>query len=151
MTKKKVLLTAIAALVILLAAFCIYSLLHLGDGQTSETMAAQSICWSGPEYGSEEEMAADSDLVLTGTVAGSSAHNTSGGYGSLVRIDVDEVLEGESEDAVLVFQYGNDEVAPPDEFPLMQPGEQYKLYLYADEDGGFYRVVGGYQGASKLA
>ena len=81
MTKKKVLLTAIAALVILLAAFCIYSLLHLGDGQTSETMAAQSICWSGPEYGSEEEMAADSDLVLTGTVAGSSAHNTSGDSG----------------------------------------------------------------------
>ena len=61
------------------------------------------------------------------------------------------MLEGESEDAVLVFQYGNDEVAPPDEFPLMQPGEQYKLYLYADETGSFYRVVGGYQGASKLA
>ena len=151
MTKKKVLLTAIAVLVILLAVFCFYSLLHLGDGQSSETAVAQSICWSGPGYSSEEEMAADSDLVLTGTVAGSSTHNTSGGYGSLVRIDVDEVLEGECEDAVLVFQYGNDEVAPPDEFPLMQPGEQYKLYLYADEDGGFYRVVGGYQGASKLA
>ena len=151
MTKKKILLTAIVTLVILLVAFCIYSLFHMDDSYSSETAVAQSICWSGPEYGSEEEMEADADLVLTGTVAGSSAHNTSGGYGSLVRIDVDEVLEGESEDAVLVFQYGNDEVAPPDEFPLMQPGEQYKLYLYADEDGGFYRVVGGYQGASKLA
>lgn len=151
MTKKKVLLTAIVTLVILLAAFCIYSLFHMDDSYSSETAVAQSICWSGPEYGSEEEMAADSDLVLTGTVAGSSAHNTSGGYGSLVRIDVDEVLQGESEEAILVFQYGNDEVAPPDEFPLMQPGEQYKLYLYADETGSFYRVVGGYQGASKLA
>ena len=151
MTKKKILLIAIVTLVILLAAFCIYSLFHMDDSYSSETAVAQSICWSGPEYGSVEEMVADADLVLSGTVAGSSAHNTSGGYGSLVRIDVDEVLEWESEDAVLVFQYGNDEVAPPDEFPLMQPGEQYKLYLYADETGSFYRVVGGYQGARKLA
>ena len=66
MTKKKVLLTAIAALVILLAAFCIYSLLHLGDSQSSEISITQTIDWHDFDYQSEEDMAADADLVLTG-------------------------------------------------------------------------------------
>lgn len=151
MTKKKVLLTAIAALVILLAAFCIYSLLHLGDSQSSEISITQTIDWHDFDYQSEEDMAADADLVLTGTVVSTEAYSTDTGEGSLVELSVDSVQQGDAVDSVTVFQYGNDEVAPPDEFPLMQPGEQYKLYLYADETGGFYRVVGGYQGASKLA
>ncbi len=62
MTKKKVLLTAIAALVILLAAFCIYSLLHLGDSQSSEISITQTIDWHDFDYQSEEDMAADADL-----------------------------------------------------------------------------------------
>ncbi len=151
MTKKKVLLTAIAALVILLAAFCIYSLLHLGDSQSSEISITQTIDWHDFDYQSEEDMAADADLVLTGTVVSTEAYSTDTGEGSLVELSVDSVQQGDAVDSVTVFQYGNDEVAPPDEFPLMQPGEQYKLYLYADETGSFYRVVGGYQGASKLA
>ena len=151
MTKKKILLTAIAALVILLAAFCIYSLLHLGDSQSSEISITQTIDWHDFDYQSEEDMAADADLVLTGTVVSTEAYSTDTGEGSLVELSVDSVQQGDAVDSVTVFQYGNDEVAPPDEFPLMQPGEQYKLYLYADETGSFYRVVGGYQGASKLA
>ena len=151
MMKKKVLLTAIAALVILLAAFCIYSLLHLGDSQSSEISITQTIDWHDFDYQSEEDMAADADLVLTGTVVSTEAYSTDTGEGSLVELSVDSVQQGDAVDSVTVFQYGNDEVAPPDEFPLMQPGEQYKLYLYADETGSFYRVVGGYQGASKLA
>ena len=151
MTKKKVLLSAIAALVILLAAFCIYSLLHLGDSQSSEISITQTIDWHDFDYQSEEDMAADADLVLTGTVVSTEAYSTDTGEGSLVELSVDSVQQGDAVDSVTVFQYGNDEVAPPDEFPLMQPGEQYKLYLYADETGSFYRVVGGYQGASKLA
>ena len=151
MTKKKVLLTAIAALVILLAAFCIYSLLHLGDSQSSEISITQTIDWHDFDYQSEEDMAADADLVLTGTVVSTEAYSTDTGEGSLVELSVDSVQQGDAVDSVTVSQYGNDEVAPPDEFPLMQPGEQYKLYLYADETGSFYRVVGGYQGASKLA
>ena len=151
MTKKKVLLTAIAALVILLAAFCIYSLLHLGDSQSSEISITQTIDWHDFDYQSEEDMAADADLVLTGTVVSTEAYSTDTGEGSLVELSVDSVQQGDAVGSVTVFQYGNDEVAPPDEFPLMQPGEQYKLYLYADETGSFYRVVGGYQGASKLA
>ena len=151
MTKKKVLLTAIAALVILLAAFCIYSLLHLGDSQSSEISITQTIDWHDFDYQSEEDMAAGADLVLTGTVVSTEAYSTDTGEGSLVELSVDSVQQGDAVDSVTVFQYGNDEVAPPDEFPLMQPGEQYKLYLYADETGSFYRVVGGYQGASKLA
>ena len=151
MTKKKVLLTAIAALVILLAAFCIYSLLHLGDSQSSEISITQTIDWHDFDYQSEEDMAADADLVLTGTVVSTEAYSNDTGEGSLVELSVDSVQQGDAVDSVTVFQYGNDEVAPPDEFPLMQPGEQYKLYLYADETGSFYRVVGGYQGASKLA
>ena len=151
MTKKKVLLTAIAALVILLAAFCIYSLLHLGDSQSSEISITQTIDWHDFDYQSEEDMAADADLVLTGTVVSTEAYSTDTGEGSLVELSVDSVQQGDAVDSVTVFQYGNGEVAPPDEFPLMQPGEQYKLYLYADETGSFYRVVGGYQGASKLA
>ena len=151
MTKKKVLLTAIAALVILLAAFCIYSLLHLGDSQSSEISITQTIDWHDFDYQSEEDMAADADLVLTGTVVSTEAYSTDTGEGSLVELSVDSVQQGDAVDSVTVFQYGNDEVAPPDEFPLMQPGERYKLYLYADETGSFYRVVGGYQGASKLA
>lgn len=151
MTKKKVLLTAIVTLVILLAAFCIYSLLHLGDSQSSEISITQTIDWHDFDYQSEEDMAADADLVLTGTVVSTEAYSTDTGEGSLVELSVDSVQQGDAVDSVTVFQYGNDEVAPPDEFPLMQPGEQYKLYLYADETGSFYRVVGGYQGASKLA
>lgn len=151
MTKKKVLLTAIAVLVILLAVFCIYSLFHMDDHYSSEISTTQTIDWHDFDYQSEEDMAADSDLVLTGTVVSTEAYSTDTGEGSLVTLTVDSVLQGDAADSVIVFQYGNDEVAPPDEFPLMQPGERYKLYLCADEDGGFYRVVGGYQGASKLA
>ena len=151
MTKKKVLLTAIAALVILLAAFCIYSLLHLGDSQSSEISITQTIDWHDFDYQSEEDMAADADLVLTGTVVSTEAYSTDTGEGSLVELSVDSVQQGDAVDSVTVFQYGNDEVAPPDEFPLMQPGEQDKLDLYADETGSFCGGVGGYQGASKLA
>ena len=148
MAKKKIISVGVVALAVLAGGYCLYSLLHIGDGQSSEISITQTIDWHDFDYQSEEDMAADADLVITGTVASTEAYSTDTGEGSLVEIAVDSVLQGDAADSVTVFQYGNAEVAPPDEFPLMQPGERYRLYLYAD--GDYYRVVGGYLGAEKL-
>ena len=148
---QKGILVCVIIFIALIGIFCLYSLFHIGDSQSSEISITQTIDWHDFDYQSEEDMAADADLVLTGTVVSTEAYSTDTGEGSLVELSVDSVQQGDAVDSVTVFQYGNDEVAPPDEFPLMQPGERYKLYLYADETGSFYRVVGGYQGASKLA
>lgn len=147
MNKKRIRIFVII-LIFLIGAFCLYSLFQIGNSQSSEISTAQTIDWHNFDYKSEEEMATDADLVITGTVVSTTAYGTDTGEGSLVEIAVDLVLQGDAADSVTVFQYGNSEVAPPEEFPLMQPGERYQLYLY--QDGDFFRVVGGYLGAEKL-
>lgn len=127
---------------------CIVFLLHIGEGQSSEISITQTIDWHDFDYQSEEDMAADADLVITGTVVSTQGYSDDTGEGSLVEIAVDSVLQGDGADSVTVFQYGNSAVAPPEKFPVMQPGERYRLYLYAD--GDYYRVVGGYLGVEKM-
>lgn len=146
---KKSLYIGTIVFVVLIGIFCLYSLFYIGNSQSEEISIAQTIDWHDFDYQSQDEMARDAELVIVGTVVSTRAYRDDVGEGSLVEVAVDSVLQGNAADSVTVFQYGNDEVRPPDEFPLMQTGQSYKFYLYMDGEN-YYRVIGGYLGAEKI-
>ena len=73
----------------------------------------------------------------------------------MVTIEVEEVLKGTPPEKLILFQYGgeyqNEICMPPEEFPLLEVGKTYLLYLnddYIHDGETLYTVVGGYQGVA---
>ena len=71
----------------------------------------------------------------------------------MVTIEVEEVLKGTPPEKLILFQYGgeyqNEICMPPEEFPLLEVGKTYLLYLnddYIHDGETLYTVVGGYRG-----
>ena len=93
--------------------------------------------------------------VSDGTVTQSQYSSVSEMSEYHIPIMVDEVLKGEPPETLVVVQEGgeaqNEITPPPEEFPLLEVGKTYLLYLnddYIHDGETLYTVVGGYQGVA---
>lgn len=111
-------------------------------------------------YASEVEMRESSDIVICGTVISSEPELRNDMVFTMNYIKVNLVETGNIEvDAVIpVLQTGGNVLgySTPaiSEIPLLEVGEEYKLYLslteYSEEYGQYYLISGGYQGVAKV-
>ena len=126
-----------------------------GCGQKDEPiMSSVAMSWAGPTYETVEELEDDSDLAVIGTPVEIEGFRTTS-VSSMVTIEVEEVLKGTPPEKLILFQYGgeyqNEICMPPEEFPLLEVGKTYLLYLnddYIHDGETLYTVVGGYQGVA---
>ena len=106
------------------------------------------------QYSSVEEIESAADLVVVGTPTELEGFKTDA-ISTMVTVAVDEVLKGEPPETLVVVQEGgeaqNEVTPPPEEFPLLEVGKTYLLYLnddYIHDGETLYTVVGGYQGVA---
>ena len=126
-----------------------------GCGQKTEPiMSSVAMSWAGPTYETIDELEAASDLAVIGTPVEIEGFRTTS-VSSMVTIKVEEALKGTPPEKLILFQYGgeyqNEICTPPEEFPLMEIGKTYLLYLnddYIHDGETLYTVVGGYQGVA---
>ncbi len=141
-----------------LTLFFLFSSVFLFSGCGEKEMIYSSIemSWAGPVYDDLESMQADSELVILGTptaIEGSRGIDII----SLVTIQVDEIIKGEPIDSIVLYQYGgtyrNEITLPPEEFPLLEVGQQYLLYvnktIRTNSGEWYYMVTGGFQGVAR--
>ena len=125
-----------------------------GCGREPSGIAVSDGAVSEVEYASLEELEAAAELVVVGTPTGLEGFKTTA-ISTMATISVEEVLKGEPLETLVVVQEGgeaqNEVTPPPEEFPLLETGKRYLLYLNGDyiRDGETcYTVVGGYQGVA---
>ena len=106
------------------------------------------------QYSSIQELESAADLIVVGTPTELEGFKTDA-ISTMETVEVDEVLKGEPPETLVVVQEGgeaqNEITPPPEEFPLLEVGKTYLLYLnddYIHDGETLYTVVGGYQGVA---
>lgn len=156
MLKKSLLSTVLFAM---LVCFCTFSASANADSLEDTECATTEVSWVSC-FDSLDDMKADSDIIITGTVVGTETELRHDVVFTrcYVRIDKQEKGTLSAGTVIPVLQtggtYGNITTPEIADAPLLKVGDSYELYLTAT-DGleaykNYYLISGGFQGALKI-
>lgn len=156
MLKKSLLSTTLFAM---LVCFCTFSASANADSLEDTGCATTEVSWVSC-FDSLDDMKADSDIIITGTVVGTETELRHDVVFTrcYVRIDKQEKGTLSAGTVIPVLQtggtYGNITTPEIADAPLPKVGDSYELYLTAT-DGleaykNYYLISGGFQGALKI-
>lgn len=156
MLKKSLLSTALFAM---LVCFCTFSASANADSLEDTECATTEVSWVSC-FDSLDDMKADSDIIITGTVVRTETELRHDVVFTrcYVRIDKQEKGTLSAGTVIPVLQtggtYGNITTPEIADAPLLKVGDSYELYLTAT-DGleaykNYYLISGGFQGALKI-
>lgn len=156
MLKKSLLSTALFAM---LVCFCTFSASANADSLEDTGCATTEVSWvSCFEW--LDDMKADSDIIITGTVVGTETELRHDVVFTrcYVRIDKQEKGTLSAGTVIPVLQtggtYGNITTPEIADAPLLKVGDSYELYLTATDSleayKNYYLISGGFQGALKI-
>lgn len=156
MLKKSLLSTALFAM---LVCFCTFSASANADSLEDTGCATTEVSWVSC-FDSLDDMEADSDIIITGTVVRTETELRHDVVFTrcYVRIDKQEKGTLSTGTVIPVLQtggtYGNITTPEIADAPLLKVGDSYELYLTAT-DGleaykNYYLISGGFQGALKI-
>lgn len=156
MLKKSLLSTVLFAM---LVCFCTFSASANADSLEDTGCATTEVSWVSC-FDSLDDMKADSDIIITGTVVGTETELRHDVVFTrcYVRIDKQEKGTLSAGTVIPVLQtggtYGNITTPEIADAPLLKVGDSYELYLTAT-DGleaykNYYLISGGFQGALKI-
>lgn len=156
MLKKSLLSTALFAM---LVCFCTFSASANADSLEDTGCATTEVSWVSC-FDSLDDIKADSDIIITGTVVGTETELRHDVVFTrcYVRIDKQEKGTLSAGTVIPVLQtggtYGNITTPEIADAPLLKVGDSYELYLTAT-DGleaykNYYLISGGFQGALKI-
>lgn len=156
MLKKSLLSTVLFAM---LVCFCTFSVSANADSLEDTECATTEVSWVSC-FDSLDDMKADSDIIITGTVVGTETELRHDVVFTrcYVRIDKQEKGTLSAGTVIPVLQtggtYGNITTPEIADAPLLKVGDSYELYLTAT-DGleaykNYYLISGGFQGALKI-
>lgn len=156
MLKKSLLSTALFAM---LVCFCTFSASANADSLEDTGCATTEVSWVSC-FDSLDDMKADSDVIITGTVVRTETELRHDVVFTrcYVRIDKQEKGTLSAGTVIPVLQtggtYGNITTPEIADAPLLKVGDSYELYLTAT-DGleaykNYYLISGGFQGALKI-
>lgn len=156
MLKKSLLSTALFAM---LVCFCTFSASANADSLEDTGCATTEVSWVSC-FDSLDDMKADSDIIITGTVVRTETELRHDVVFTrcYVRIDKQEKGTLSAGTVIPVLQtggtYGNITTPEIADAPLLKVGDSYELYLTAT-DGleaykNYYLISGGFQGALKI-
>lgn len=156
MLKKSLLSTALFAM---LVCFCTFSASANADSLEDTGCATTEVSWVSC-FDSLDDMKADSDIIITGTVVGTETELRHDVVFTrcYVRIDKQEKGTLSAGTVIPVLQtggtYGNITTPEIADAPLLKVGDSYELYLTAADDleayKNYYLISGGFQGALKI-
>ena len=156
MLKKSLLSTVLFAM---LVCFCTFSVSANADSLEDTECATTEVSWVSC-FDSLDDMKADSDIIITGTVVRTETELRHDVVFTrcYVRIDKQEKGTLSAGTVIPVLQtggtYGNITTPEIADAPLLKVGDSYELYLTAT-DGleaykNYYLISGGFQGALKI-
>lgn len=156
MLKKSLFSTVLFAM---LVCFCTFSASANADSLEDTGCATTEVSWVSC-FDSLDDMKADSDIIITGTVVGTETELRHDVVFTrcYVRIDKQEKGTLSAGTVIPVLQtggtYGNITTPEIADVPLLKVGDSYELYLTAT-DGleaykNYYLISGGFQGALKI-
>lgn len=156
MLKKSLLSTVLFSM---LVCFCTFSVSANADSLEDTECATTEVSWVSC-FDSLDDMKADSDIIITGTVVGTETELRHDVVFTrcYVRIDKQEKGTLSAGTVIPVLQtggtYGNITTPEIADAPLLKVGDSYELYLTAT-DGleaykNYYLISGGFQGALKI-
>lgn len=156
MLKKSLLSTVLFAM---LVCFCTFSVSANADSLEDTECATTEVSWVSC-FDSLDDMKADSDIIITGTVVRTETELRHDVVFTrcYVRIDKQEKGTLSAGTVIPVLQtggtYGNITTPEIADAPLLKVGDSYELYLTA-ADGleaykNYYLISGGFQGALKI-
>lgn len=156
MLKKSLLSTVLFAM---LVCFCTFSASANADSLEDTECATTEVSWVSC-FDSLDDMKADSDIIITGTVVRTETELRHDVVFTrcYVRIDKQEKGTQSAGTVIPVLQtggtYGNITTPEIADAPLLKVGDSYELYLTAT-DGleaykNYYLISGGFQGALKI-
>lgn len=156
MLKKSLFSTVLFAM---LVCFCTFSASANADSLEDTGCATTEVSWVSC-FDSLDDMKADSDIIITGTVVGTETELLHDVVFTrcYVRIDKQEKGTLSAGTVIPVLQtggtYGNITTPEIADAPLLKVGDSYELYLTAT-DGleaykNYYLISGGFQGALKI-
>lgn len=156
MLKKSLLSTALFAM---LVCFCTFSASANADSLEDTGCATTEVSWVSC-FDSLDDMKADSDIIITGTVVRTETELRHDVVFTrcYVRIDKQEKGTLSAGTVIPVLQtggtYGNITTPEIADAPLLKVGDSYELYLTAADDleayKNYYLISGGFQGALKI-
>lgn len=156
MLKKSLLSTVLFAM---LVCFCTFSASANADSLEDTECATTEASWVSC-FDSLDDMKADSDIIITGTVVGTETELRHDVVFTrcYVRIDKQEKGTLSAGTVIPVLQtggtYGNITTPEIADAPLLKVGDSYELYLTAADDleayKNYYLISGGFQGALKI-
>lgn len=156
MLKKSLLSTALFAM---LVCFCTFSASANADSLEDTECATTEVSWVSC-FDSLDDMKADSDIIITGTVVRTETELRHDVVFTrcYVRIDKQEKGTLSAGTVIPVLQtggtYGNITTPEIADAPLLKVGDSYELYLTATDDleayKNYYLISGGFQGALKI-
>lgn len=156
MLKKSLLSTVLFAM---LVCFCTFSASANADSLEDTGCATTEVSWVSC-FDSLDDMKADSDIIITGTVVGTETELRHDVVFTrcYVRIDKQEKGTLSAGTVIPVLQtggtYGNITTPEIADAPLLKVGDSYELYLTAADDleayKNYYLISGGFQGALKI-
>lgn len=156
MLKKSLLSTVLFAM---LVCFCTFSASANADSLEDTGCATTEVSWVSC-FDSLDDMKADSDIIITGTVVGTETELRHDVVFTrcYVRIDKQEKGTLSAGTVIPVLQtggtYGNITTPEIADAPLLKVGDSYELYLTATEGleayKNYYLISGGFQGALKI-
>lgn len=156
MLKKSLLSTVLFAM---LVCFCTFSVSANADSLEDTECATTEVSWVSC-FDSLDDMKADSDIIITGTVVRTETELRHDVVFTRCYIRIDKQEKGtlSAGTVIPVLQtggtYGNITTPEIADAPLLKVGDSYELYLTAADDleayKNYYLISGGFQGALKI-